>query len=129
MTTATAEPMTGDAALLATLAQGETLAAAAEAAGVSERTARRRMASPEFKAELREARAAAVAVALARAEGLTVKALDVLDGLLGAKADAVRLAAARTVLTILPDFGERQDLAERLAAVEAALAARKETRT
>jgi hypothetical protein len=66
------------------LAQGKTVAAAAKAANVSERTAYRRLADPAFRRLVRDLRGEMVSQAVGRLTALSGKALDELERLLGA---------------------------------------------
>jgi len=96
------EELTGDVRLMAELALGRTLAEAAVLAGMSARSARRRMASADFRGTLHEARQEAMGVSLARMGALVPQALDTLEALLGAESESVRLGAARTILGMVP---------------------------
>jgi hypothetical protein len=91
-----------DDALTVALASGASAAAAADAAGVSERTVRRRQGDYFFMKGVKEARAQMVSQAvstLASAGGL---AAETLQGLLAeGNPPAVRLAAAKAVLEFL----------------------------
>jgi hypothetical protein len=71
----------GDAALIASLLAGSTVAAAAEAAGVSE-SARRRLRDVAFQRELAAARRELVAATVARLAGIADEAVDTLRELL-----------------------------------------------
>lgn len=106
------------------LAAGATRSEAAAAAGVSERTLYRRMGDPEFRALVSECRARITADVLSGAAGLAGRAVARLGVLLDDDNPHVSLGAARTILTVAADFGERSELAERLAALEAVLKAR-----
>jgi len=106
-----------DAALLAALLGGATPAKAAEAAGVSEHTAQRRLADREFRARLDAAAdefVAAMVRGLAEAGGDAVAALRALvrDG-----TPAVQLGAARTILELGAKSRREHELAERVGAL------------
>jgi hypothetical protein len=108
-----------DDALLLALAAGQTVRAAAVAAGVGERTATRRLTEPDFRRRLAETRADMVARALGRvAEGMA----DAADKLRALLADttppAVRLGAARSLLELGVKLRESVEMEERLAALE-----------
>jgi hypothetical protein len=108
----------GDAALLTALAAGATVRDAARRAGVSERTAHRRLADPDFRRRLTEARAGMVERALGQlAEGST-EAVATLRKLLKAKGDTVKLGAARTILEVGNKLRESVELQQRIAALE-----------
>ena len=108
-----------DEALLMALACGANVENAARQAGVSRRTAQRRLADPGFCRRLSEARADMVR----RASGmLTAAALESVKTLLTLQGPpnppAVRLGAARSVLEIGIKLREAADLEERLSALE-----------
>ena len=88
-----------DTVLVASLAAGQTYAAAAEAAGVSERTARRRMSDPSFIRRVDAGRVEIVSAAVNRAVDAAVEAVDTMIELMrGAESESVRLRAASGVL-------------------------------
>lgn len=113
----------GDEVLLAELLAGSTVKDAATKAGLSERTARRRVARPEFRAQLDEWRrevAASVAAGLA----------DLADAALEATADllasdetpaAVKRGLIRDIFDAFRALGVEADNAARLSALEAKL--------
>ena len=111
-----AEPM------IAALAAGASFAEAGRAAGLSERTVRRRWRDAQVRREVAELRAAA----LARAVGvLSDGAADAAAFLVGVArgeqdADVRRIAAARAVLTLAPVLRDAVELEERVAVLEAA---------
>ena len=114
-----------DDKLIGALASGATRAEAAAAAGVAPATVYRRLGDPAFKARVSEARARILDDTLSRTAELAGRAVDTLGELLTSDSPAVRLGAARAILTTAAEFGERAELAERLAALEAVLGARK----
>lgn len=119
----------GDDVLVGALASGATRAEAAEAAGVGDRTVYRRLSDPNFAARVQTARARILDDTLTRTAELAGRAVDKLGQLLEADSPAVQLGAARTILTTAAEFGERAELAERVAALEAVLKARNGTGT
>jgi hypothetical protein len=114
--------LTGDERLLAELVRGASLVDAAKAAEISERTARRRVADPEFGRRLAAARRELRDVIVARLGALADEALATLRELLGSETPAPqRLGAAREALRALAVLGELADageLAGRLEAIE-----------
>jgi hypothetical protein len=104
--------------LAAALAAGRTLREAAEAVGVSERTATRRAAEPGFRRRVTELRAAMVQGALGRLSDAMAEAADTLRRLLRAKRESARLGAARAIYEIGCKLRETVDLEERIAALE-----------
>jgi hypothetical protein len=108
-----------DERLMLGLACGATVEAAARQAGVSESTAYRRLAEPEFQRRLQRLRADMVQ----RTAGtLTAAASEAVRTLLDLQKPAapppVRLGAARAVLEIGMKVREVAELEERLAALE-----------
>src|SRR5437870_3553232 len=90
----------GDHALLLAMAEGRTVREAASVANVSERTATRRLADPDFHRRVVEARAEMMARALGKLADGMAEAADALRQLLGAKSESVRLGAARSILEL-----------------------------
>ena len=87
-------------AVLALLSD-RSITAAAERCGVNERTLRKWLAEPEFKAEHAAARRAIFEASINRIQALNAKAVDTLDALLDvADAPSVRLGAAKTIVEI-----------------------------
>ncbi len=118
------------AALLAALIEGETVASAAKAAGVSERTAYRRLAEPDFQRDLAERRRQIVAAVSARLAAVGDSAIDTLLVLKDDEAvtASVRLSASRCLLEHLGKLAELADAAdvgERLSALEQELRVRR----
>jgi hypothetical protein len=109
-----------DATLLAALASGATVEAAAKQAGVSEGTVYRRLREPGFKAEIDQARADLIERAVSVLAGISSAAVVTLGQLLKSNRDSVRLGAARTVLEMTIKLRDHAELEQRLAAMEAA---------
>jgi hypothetical protein len=111
-----------DAALALAFAAGKTLAEAAQAAGVSERTASRRRADPAFAARVAELRSEMARRAVGRLAETMAEAAGVLRGLLCARSETVRLGAARSILelgaSLLRQTDEADELDARLRALE-----------
>jgi hypothetical protein len=114
----------GDEALLAALLRGATVPEAAEAARLSERTARRRLHDPEFRRRLDAARAEVTALLAAQVAGGAELGYSVLVRLAGDEQvpAAVRRNAARDLLTMAVEFGAARDVEARLEALEGAVA-------
>ncbi len=107
-----------DEALALALATGQTLRAAADLAGIGERTASRRWADRAFRGRVSELQWEMVRRSLGRmADGMT-EAADVLRQLLAAESENVRLGAARTLLDLGLQMREVVDLEQRLAELE-----------
>ena len=108
-----------DAALIAALAAGATVQDAANQAGVAERTVYRRLADPSFRAQIEEARRAAIDLAVARLSDAAAFAAMTLRELAGAAdSETVRLGACRTLLELALKWREHGELTERIAALE-----------
>lgn len=107
-----------DAAMLA-LACGETVAEAARKAGVAERTVYRWQQEEGFRQEIAAARAEMFNRALGRlAEGAVGSVLMLRQLCLKAKSEAIRLAAARTLLEQGTRLRESVEFAHRLQELE-----------
>jgi hypothetical protein len=105
--------------LVLALACGATVEAAARQANVSDRTVYRRLKSPKFRAQVREARSEMVKRAagmLTAAAGESVRTLLSLQK--ESVAPAVRLGAARAVLELGIKVREMVELEARIGALE-----------
>jgi HEAT repeat protein len=91
---------------------------AAETAGVSERTATRRWADPEFRRRVSVLRGELVGQALGRLADAMTSAANVLRQLLAAESENVRLGAARSLLELGVKLRESVELEERLQSLE-----------
>jgi hypothetical protein len=110
-----------DELLLAALASGTPVEQAAKTAGVSKRTAYRRLADPRFASRLAQARDELISSALGELVEGASKAVKTLRSLLDAEDERVRLAAAKGHLEQLLRLRETLALNQRLAALERAL--------
>ena len=108
-------------ALVLALAGGQTVRGAAAAAGVSERTAFRRLADPDFRRQVHEARAGMMQQALGKLTAGMSQAADVLQALLKAEADSVKLSAARTILETGNRLRDACEIEQRLSELEGRL--------
>lgn len=113
-----------DAAVAALLTH-PTHAAAAAAAGIGLSTLTRWLQDPAFAAAVREARRRTLEQALGTLSAATAEAVETLRACLGAEGEAVRVRAAVAILEHALRGGEVSDLEERIAALEAALAAKR----
>jgi hypothetical protein len=107
-----------DLLVIGALAAGATYEDAAQAAGISERTVRRRMADPDFRARLWETRGRYLDRALGRLSEISVEAVDALAGLLSSDSERVRLRAAVVVLDHGRKLREAGEIEERLVVLE-----------
>ena len=112
-----------DQRLLLALACGATVENAARQAGVSESTAYRRLADPEFRQGLQKLRADMTERSAAM---LTAAGMEAVKTLLALQQNstppAVRLGAARAVLEMGIKLREIADIEQRLAALEEQMA-------
>jgi len=116
-----------DARLLAGLAAGLSIKAAAESAGMSESTAHRRLRDPGFARELSELCMSIIAPVVAKALSLAPLAFDAYEKKLRQADPDVRAArdVVEGVYKLLPLLAVR-GMDERLRAVEAALKQREQ---
>lgn len=118
-----------DRTLIAALAAGATQAAAATAAGMSERTVRRRLTDPIFAARVSAERTDLVATVTGRLIGAATAAVQTLEDVLAAKGTGVRQLSVRTraaavILAETRTWSAAQDLEDRIARLEDQLATR-----
>jgi hypothetical protein len=111
-----------DSTLAMALASGESVGVAAEQAGVTDRTVRRKLATPEFRRHVAELRAELMSRALDRMTNNMTRAADVLAGLLDEQNPAMRLRAARSLLTLGLRLRDSIDLNDRIRDLEDELA-------
>jgi len=112
-----------DELLLASLAAGSSVEQAAQAAGLSVRTAYRRLADPAFAGRLAQARDELITNALGELVDSASGAVATLRALLEAPDERVKLGAAKTILDQLLRIRETLTLSQRLATLERALQA------
>ena len=109
-----------DEALLRGLACGATVESAARAAGISARTAHRRLKEEAFQKRLRDVRAEMVQRTAGMLTGSGLEAGKTLVSLLDpTNPPTVRHAAARTILEFGLRLRENAEMEERIAALEA----------
>lgn len=110
-----------DEALAAALAAGATIADAAARAGMSHRTARRRLTEAAFLDLLAEHRGTILARAADRLAAATADAVVSLAAIASdpEAPSAARVSAARTVLAEARTFHDSTELANRVTALEA----------
>ncbi len=114
---------TGDEMLAAALASGRTHRAAAEAAGMSERTVRRRLEAPEFRARVSAQRTELVNQVADRLVGLAPQAVETMYSLLSDNnPPAVRCKAAQAVLSSSRAWRDASEMDARIQMLEALVA-------
>lgn len=96
------------------MAFGKTVTAAAKEAGISERTAYRRLQDPEVKEQVRDMRSRLTEIALDRLTRSADPATQTLFQLLGAESDHVKLGAVRTILDKMVSVRNHCELESRL---------------
>jgi hypothetical protein len=102
-----------DDVLLLALATGLPIALAAEKAGISARTARRRLSDAAFRNRVHETRIELVRGAIGRLAGLGRRAAGELNRLIkSGKSDQVRLGAAKAALQFMLSGYEGETLAQ-----------------
>jgi hypothetical protein len=111
----------GEEQLILGLASGVTVEQAARAAGMSVRTAFRRLERPEFRSRVTRARTDLLERGLGRLAAASASAAAVLERQLEAESAAVQVRAAISILGLGGRLHEQLDLAERLEAIEDAL--------
>lgn len=110
--------LTGKTAAAVSLAKGETVAAAADAAGVNERTVRRWLADDEFAARVGELRSTMIDNAVGQLADAAGEAVQTLREMLAAESEPVRVRAARAILAAVVVLRESVELEDRLAELE-----------
>ncbi len=111
---------TKQARAIAALLSERTHAAAAESAGISERTLYSWLADATFQQHYQQARREAVLHATAQVQALCGDAIDTLQRLLMSSSPSVALGAAKTVLDLSVKAIELDDLAQRIERLEQA---------
>jgi phage terminase small subunit len=110
-----------EAILIANLAAGDSIREAAAKAGVSERTAHRRMKDPAFRQSINETWSELVREAVGRLGDAATHAANVLRELLNADSETVRLSAARSILDHTVRLSEFASVDQRLSHLESVM--------
>ena len=108
----------GDSGLVAALAAGATVRDAAQSAGVSERTAHRRLEEAAFARRVATARSEMLSRAVGTLAHASTAAATALALLLKADSETVRLGAARSILELAAKLHETEQLEQRIAQLE-----------
>jgi hypothetical protein len=107
------------------LASGISITDAAEQAGVCRKTVQRYLAKPAFRRLVARYRNELISTALGRmADGMT-RAADAIAGLLDEKDPAIRLRAARAMVTLGQRLRDSVDVTDRIHEIERELARKK----
>jgi transposase-like protein len=112
----------GDDGFALAIASGTSIKEAARSAGVSQSTAYRRLKDPAFLRRVSEIRASFLNEAVGLLSEAANEAVSTLKALLTARAESVRLSAARAILELGPKLREQAELEERVTALERAAA-------
>lgn len=112
----------GDDCFALAIATGTSVREAATSAGVSERTAYRRLRDPVFRRRVSEIRTSFLNEAVGRLSEAANEAVSTLKSLLTSSSDSVRLSASRAILELGPKLREQAELEERITALERAAA-------
>ncbi len=96
--------------LIAALARGCSQSEAARAAGISDRTVRRRLQDKAFRGKVREARREMLMTTVGALSDAGSAAVRALRQLLTAESDSVRLGAAKAILDHLPTRSMLEEL-------------------
>lgn len=107
-----------DEVLKTALAMGRSYAESGALVHVSARTVRRRMADPDFAAEVSRRRAEHVGALTGQMVAAGQEAVTVLLGCLAAENESVRLRAAQMVLSLSAQMRHAGELEDRLVALE-----------
>lgn len=111
-----------DSLLVAALAAGETIEAAAAKAHISEATVYRRLRDDGFRRQVDDARADLVTNAAAQLAATATKAVQTLAALLDGQSGAIRLGAAKAVIELGVRLRESVELEQRVTELEQATA-------
>lgn len=109
-----------DALLVQALAGGMSMAAAARACNLNEKTVRRRMADDGFRRRVGEARGQLLEQASAQMLARLAGAGQVLQDLLAAESEQVRLGAARAIAQLALALRNAHEIEQRITALEQA---------
>ena len=109
-----------DTSLIVSLACGASVEAAAQKADMSVRTVYRRLADPQFRAQVNDVRADMLRRAAAMLTAAALAAIKTFTTLQdSAESESVRLGAARSIIELGCKLREMVELTERLAELEA----------
>jgi hypothetical protein len=103
---------------IAALLERPTISEAARAVGIGEKTLRRWLAEPEFKAAYQDIREQALRIAVGHLQGLLASAAEALERAMTCGTPGVEVRAAGIVIQEAFKGVELLDLAERVAALE-----------
>jgi len=107
-----------DGLLVAELASGATVRDAAQKAGLSERTAGRRLSDPAFCKLVEDAKREIIARATARLGAFAVHSANALGTLLASEDERVKLSAARWILRLMMMARNHEELERRVVELE-----------
>jgi hypothetical protein len=103
-----------DVAIMLALAAGASAPAAAEKAGVSERTVYRRLQDPDFQRAVLKAREKLLDEAIGHIAQASVTAVQTLSTLCSADSESVRLGASRTLMDLTMRVRKQMEISAKI---------------
>ena len=100
------------------ISSGSTIVEAAERAGISERTVRRRLDNPDYKVEISRLRGKLLDAAVGKLVAATTEAAATMQALLEADSEHVRLGAAKGILEFGLSLQEALETQTRITTLE-----------
>ena len=110
------------------ISSGSTIVEAAERAGISERTVRRRLDNPDYKVEISRLRGKLLDAAVGKLVAATTEAAATMQALLEADSEHVRLGAAKGILEFGLSLQEALDTQTRITTLEELYVERRQQR-
>ncbi len=110
------------------IASGSTIVEAAERAGISERTVRRRLDDPDYRMEISRLRSKLLDAAVGRLVAATTQAAGTMQALLEADSEHVRLGAAKGILEFGLSLQEALETQTRITTLEELYVERRQQR-
>lgn len=110
------------------ISSGSTIVEAAERAGISERTVRRRLDNPDYKVEISRLRGKLLDAAVGKLVAATTDAAATMQALLEADSEHVRLGAAKGILEFGLSLQEALETQTRITTLEELYVERRQQR-
>ena len=110
------------------ISSGSTIVEAAERAGISERTVRRRLDNPDYKVEISRLRGKLLDAAVGKLVAATTEAAATMQALLEADSEHVRLGAAKGILEFGLSLQEALETQTRITTLEELYVERRQQR-
>ena len=127
MTPRTAD-LKGEPTAALAIASGSTIVEAAERAGISERTVRRRLDDPDYRMEISHLRSKLLDAAVGKLVAATTEAASTMQALLEADSEHVRLGAAKAILEFGLSLQEALETQTRITTLEELYVERRQQR-